>query len=362
MNNHKSRMLGVAMLALAMLAFGDAQAKAATPAKIEIRVVVAATFEVGKDTGDGPGEFQTWVERLPLKETLPFPAGMRPLRYNPEKHILGIVMGSGSINTAASIMALGLDPRFDLTHAYWLINGIAGINPNQGSVGSAAWAEWVVDRDLSHEIDAREIPADWSTGVVPLQRVKPFEGPPPGQGIYSPVPYHLNPELVSWAYGLTKDVKLEDTPALQSIRARYTGDPAAQTPPHVQRGDEVSAMDWWLGRIMNKTAEDWMAYYTGGKGVSVTTAMEDTGALRSLQLLHQAGLVDPERVLVLRTASNYSAPPAGETAAELLAEEQSSAHVSGFLPALEAAFRTGSPVVEELSSHWARYRTTPPKP
>jgi purine nucleoside permease len=164
------------VLGLGLLVAGAAEAK--TAGRIPIRVVVVSTFEVGKDTGDAPGEFQAWVERLPLTDSLPFPNGMRPLRYNPRKHVLGIVAGSGSINTAASIMALGLDPRFDLSKAYWVIAGIAGINPNLGSVGSAAWAEWVVERDLVHEIDAREIPAGWSTGVTPLRRAKPFEGPP----------------------------------------------------------------------------------------------------------------------------------------------------------------------------------------
>jgi purine nucleoside permease len=35
-------------------------------------------------------------------------------------------------------MALGLDPRFDLTKAYWLVAGIAGIDPADGSLGCAA--------------------------------------------------------------------------------------------------------------------------------------------------------------------------------------------------------------------------------
>src|SRR6202140_1729715 len=37
---------------------------------------------------------------------------------------------------AASIMALGMDPRFDLSKAYWLVAGIAGVNPNEASIGS----------------------------------------------------------------------------------------------------------------------------------------------------------------------------------------------------------------------------------
>ena len=44
-----------------------------------------------------------------------------------------------------SMMALGLDPRFDLTHAYILINGIAGVDPKIASLGSAAWADYALD-------------------------------------------------------------------------------------------------------------------------------------------------------------------------------------------------------------------------
>jgi purine nucleoside permease len=342
-------------LALAMLFGGAAHAGGA---KIPIRVVVVTTFELGQDTGDAPGEFQHWVERTPLTEVLPFPNGNRPLRYNPRKHVLGVVVGSGSINASASIMALGLDPRFDLTKAYWVVAGIAGINPDAGSVGSPVWAEWVVDRDLTYEIDAREIPAGWSTGLVPLSRSVPFQPPPPPPGLFSPNVYHLNAGLVNWAYGLTADTRLDDTPDLKAIRAGYPDQPEALRPPRVMKGDEVSSMDWWVGAIMNKTAEDWMAYWTGGQGVAVTTAMEDSGIIHSLQMLAQTRRVNIDRVLVLRTASDYSAPAKGQTAAELLASEASSdtaSRLSAYLPALEAAYRVGSRVVDILSSNWAQY-------
>ena len=92
-------------------------------------------------------------------ETLPFPQGYRDLRYNPDKSVLGIVTGIGTARATASIKALGMDPRFDLSKAYWLVAGIAGVNPNEASIGSATWAEWVIDSDLGFEVDAREIPA-----------------------------------------------------------------------------------------------------------------------------------------------------------------------------------------------------------
>jgi purine nucleoside permease len=135
------------------------------------------TAEIGEDTGDRPGEFQTWVEQLPLPEKMRFPQGYRDLRYNPDKGVLGIVAGIGTARAAASIMALGMDPRFELSKAYWLIAGIAGVNPNEGSIGSAAWAEWVVDGDLGFEIDAREIPAGWPTGFIPLGKAQSYEEP-----------------------------------------------------------------------------------------------------------------------------------------------------------------------------------------
>jgi purine nucleoside permease len=68
-----------------------------------------------------------------------------------------------------------MDARFDVAHAYWLVAGIAGINPLRGSIGSAAWAEWVVDGDLAREIDSREIPADWKTGYLPLRGSVPYD-------------------------------------------------------------------------------------------------------------------------------------------------------------------------------------------
>src|SRR5712692_6689929 len=154
-----------------------AMACAATEDKpIPVKVVVVTMFERGADTGDEPGEFQYWVEREKLDRVFSFPQGYRDLRMN-RQGVLGIVTGVGTAKAAASIMALGLDPRFDLRKAYWLVAGIAGVDPADGSLGSAAWAEWVVEGDLGHEIDAREIPADWKTGYVPLRKSKPYELP-----------------------------------------------------------------------------------------------------------------------------------------------------------------------------------------
>ena len=147
-------------------------ADTAAPAPILVKVVVVTMFEIGKLTGDKPGEAQFWVERDHLDRVLPFPAGEYELRMN-DAGVLLICTGGGVTNSSSSIMALGLDPRFDLTKAYWLVAGIAGGDPNDVSLGTAAWAKHVVDGDLLYEIDAREIPADWPYGMLPLGAKKP---------------------------------------------------------------------------------------------------------------------------------------------------------------------------------------------
>ena len=332
-------------------------AQAQGPTSLPVKVVVVSMFELGEDTGDRPGEFQTWVERLPLSERIPFPQGYRDLRYNPEKDVLGLVTGIGTARSASSIMALGMDPRFDLSRAYWLVAGIAGADPNDMSIGSAAWAEWIVDGDLSHEIDPREMPEGWPTGYTPLRKAEPYAQPVPEDD--EGVVYHLDPRLVDWAYQLTKDVQLADADALKQLRQRYVGYPKAQEAPKVIKGDNLAAMTFWHGKLLNDWANKWTEYWTRGRGNFVTTAMEDTGTLQALTWLGKAGRADPKRVLVLRTASNFSMQHEGITAAESLSGEKKGGY-SAYLPSLDAAYLVGSKVVEELTTNWQRYAEETP--
>jgi purine nucleoside permease len=166
---------------------------------IPVKVVVITMFEWGADTGDQPGELQYWVERNHLDRVLPFPQGFHNLRMNGDG-VLAVLTGVGTAKSAAAIMALGMDPRFDLSKGYWLVAGISGINPARGSLGSAAWAEWVVDGDLAREIDAREIPSGWKTGYLPLRGSEPYQQP---RDSSEGEVYHLDPGLVEWAFRLT---------------------------------------------------------------------------------------------------------------------------------------------------------------
>jgi purine nucleoside permease len=323
---------------------------AAPAAPLPIKVVVVAMYEAGEDSGDTPGEYQYWVERAHLDRVLPFDAGYHHLRMNAQG-VLGVLTGVGTAKAAATIMALGLDPRFDLTHAYWLIAGIAGGDPADVSLGSAVWAHWIIDGDIAHEIDAREIPANWPTGFVPLRKSTPYEQPV--TALDGQV-YELNASLVDWAYNLTKNTPLSDTETMREKRSHFEQS-AAQRPPFVSEGDELSGSTFWHGKRMDEWANAWVSYYTSSKGNFAVSGMEDTGTLQSLSFLAHAGKVDLHRVLVLRTVSNYDQQPVGLTATESLAE-QNVGKYGAYLPSLEAAYAVGRLVVNTIVAHWGQYR------
>lgn len=351
MRTHTIRVFALALTT----AFLPPIALAQTPAKPwPIRAVIVTTFEVGQDTGDIPGEFQFWVEREHLTESLPFPggpidaldpSGTHPIRTNADHTVLGIVAGTTLVNATASMMALGLDPRFDLTHAYILINGIAGVDPQIASIGSAAWASYVLN-DVSRFIDPREAPADWPYGFFPVTAKAPN---PPSIG---PAPWFasnlhpLNAQLAAWAFAQTKDLPLGDDPQVAAFRAAFTDAPARR-PPFVLMGDSFASDFFWHGRIMTQFARDWVRLYSGGKGTFAMTNMEDSGFLTAIERLAPMHRVDPARVLVLRTASNFSEPRPGDSPIDALND-----HHIGTRLAVESAWLVGSTVLHKLLADW----------
>jgi purine nucleoside permease len=325
---------------------------------IPIRVVVVTTFEIGNDTGDRAGEFQHWVEEFPLPIVLPFSQGYHHLRYNAEKHVLGIVTGEGPARIASSITALANDKRFDVSHAYWILAGIAGVDPKVASLGSAAWARYAIDGDLGYEIDGREIPKGWDSGYVAYGRTTPYQKPrPPISSSNGTSEFILNSGLADWAFTLSSTrVKLADDSNLQQLRQKYVGFPKAQEPPFIFQGDVLSAGTFWIGDLMNTWAENWVNYWSDGKATFAMSAEEESGFLEALTFLSQAKMADFNRAMVLRAASDYTAPAPGQTAAQVLAADEDTTAPSAIPESMSSAFVVGSAVVNELVNNWSIYR------
>lgn len=344
------------ILAIASAFFSPA-ALPADVAPIEIKVVVAAMFEIGEVRGDAPGELQYWIERLPLDQSLPFELGEGDLYINDEG-VLAILLGGGIPNATASIMALGLDPRFDLSHAYWLIAGVAGGDPEDMSLGSAAWAKHVVDGDLAYEIDGREIPEDWPYGLFPLGTQAPTRDPNSLNDGWTleTISFDLNEELVDWAFAITRETELGDFDGIAEYRRLFDGFPQAQRPPFVTIGDTLSSSTYWHGELLNSWANDWVPLYAGADASFMTTNMEDSGTMTALYRLAREERVDKDRILVLRTASNFTRPPPGKTPEW----SKNMPYPDDGRPALESAFRVGNTVVQALLEDWETYKNQIP--
>jgi purine nucleoside permease len=349
-------MLLRSLLVAALMLLATPTIAAAKP--IEVRVVIVTTWEVELGARDKRGELHAWRTQWPMKTELPFPLGIRPLLYDPHSQVLGLLTGVATARAAASITALGADPRFDLSHAYWIVAGTAGVDPKVASAGSVAWARWVVDGDLAQEVDLRDAPPDWPTGVVPYGRIAPYQTPaPPMQSPDANVAYALNPGLVDWAYARTRAIKLPDDALLTQLRAPYSGQGAQ--PPFVLEGEGLMSARTWYGEHLNDWARQWVAYWTGGKGVFAMSAEEDTGVMQALTFLAHAGRARLDRVLILRGASDYTIGPPGTTAAAFLAKE-----TLGDFPATDEAlanlYAVAAPIARYLADNWTTTRDTVP--
>jgi purine nucleoside permease len=83
----------------------------------------------------GP-EGQVWIDNLSLTQQIAIPglsSDYPMIHCNPDD-VCQMTAGMGHANVAASTMALLLSHRFDLRHTYFLIAGIAGIDPGQGTL------------------------------------------------------------------------------------------------------------------------------------------------------------------------------------------------------------------------------------
>jgi purine nucleoside permease len=355
LRTHLSRCLG-GKPSLLILAIGCASFASRVRADpIPVKVAVVVTFEVGADTGDTPGEFQFWAERekWPIQITVP---GLDHPVLTDGQGTIGVVAGT-TARVQSQMMALVLSGQFDFRKTYWLINGISGVDPADASIGSAAWSRYVIDGDVAYEIDSKEADPSWPYSIIPIGSKVPNEKPKREGWEPELMAYPLNPALVAWAFAFTQDVVIPDTPKMAAYRALYVGYPNAQKPPFVLLGDSFGTSRYWHGKIMTQWANDWAKLWTDGKGNFVMSDMEDQGFCCALRRLSNMGRVDFQRVMFLRTGSNYCMPAPGMDVNRSMHEEY-----DGYIPSLEAAYRVGSKVLHELAGNWDKYRDNLPSP
>jgi purine nucleoside permease len=338
------RLLLAATIALGVTAFpGSAVAATAAAEPLAVKVLVINMFQL---------EAAPWVAALhPTREiAVPGLSGDYPLvRCNAEA-VCQMTTGMGHANAAASVMALLYSGLFDLHRTYFLIAGIAGIDPARGSIGSVAWARYAVDVGIAHEIDARDLPRGWRDGYFGILTDAPDKKP---KLEYRTEVYRLDEVLLQKALSLSHQIPLEDSDDVRAYRARYKASPANQ-PPQVTQCDTASGDTWWAGQRLGEHARHWTALLTDGEGIYCTTQQEDNATLNALTRGAHSGLLDLKRVAVLRSGSDFDRPYANQNALDGLRAQL--ALPGAIRIASGNLVRAGLPLVDAIAQHWDQWQ------
>ncbi len=312
----------------------------AAPAAPAVKVMIITLF--------GP-EAAPWVAQLPLKRVVRVPglSAEYPDVRCTDSGICLMTTGMGHANAAASTMALVLSPQLDLSHAYFVVTGIAGIDPNVGTLGAAAWARYLVDFGLQQEFDAREAPSQWPGGHVGIGSADPATKP---KLEYGTEVFQLDEALLQRALALSRGARLEDNDTAAAYRKQYP-QAAAQAAPGVLQCDTLAGDTWWHGQRLGERASNWTRLLTDGKGTYCTTQQEDNATYEALRRGAAAGRLDLHRVAVLRTGANFDRPHPGQTAQESL-----NAQSGGFPISTANLYRAAWPLVSDIVTHWPQWR------
>jgi purine nucleoside permease len=320
-----------------------ADTDAAPAPALEVRVLVINMFVL---------EAKPWLDALhPTRQIrVPGLSSDYPLVQCTAEAVCQMTTGMGHANAAASMMAVLYSGAFDLRRSYFLVAGFAGIDPQRGTLGSAAWARYVVDSGLAHEIDARELPQGWQDGYFGILTDGP--GIVPAFDYRTEV-FRLDEGLLQKALSLSTSATLEDSADLRAYRQHYPGAPANQ-PPTVIQCDTLSGDTWWSGNRLGEHARQWTRLLTDGKGVYCTTQQEDNATLNALTRGSHSGLVDLKRVAVLRGGTDFDRPYPHQSVLESMKAQRAlpdTVRISG-----ANLVHAGMPLVEAIAKHWDRWQ------
>ena len=328
--------LAVALLSSTSFATACVDEKAQKP--IDVKVMVLTLFGMDENTGQPVGEFKPWYEfywkdsgqKVDVQEAL------HPVYYN-QDGVCGTMLGEGKGNAAASLMAILVNPNFDFSHAYFIICGCGGVNPQVGTLGCVFIADYIVDYDLYFKWDPED-------GPPPYFQLSPL--------IEADTHYRLNQDLAQCAMSLAKEIVLVDSPEAEALRREFPEE-MARKKPFVAIGTHLCSDVFWYGKSDSQLAQRICQKVQAG---SFSISDMENAALAAV--LRRFGYLD--RLIALRHGSDFTQPPPGQTLMEglkALKEGRSSAsnicHENGFC--------VGRGIIQHILSNWVQWRNGPPE-
>jgi purine nucleoside permease len=293
----------------------------------------------------------------PLTKTIPLP-GLSPLYPSilctPITTICLLTTGEAEINAAASTTALLLSPLFDLRQTYFLLSGIAGVNPDHGTLADVAFAKYAVQVALQYEIDGREVPGGWSSGYIPQGSHVPDEYP---GSIYGTEVFEINEALRDIAVKFAGTAKLNDSAISSNYRqhyASYGNDtktgliPGTTRKPRVISCDVVTSDVYFSGTLLAESFEKTTKLFTNGSGEYCMTAQEDNAILGSMLRAAKAKTMDFGRIIVMRSGANFDRPATNMSCLDNLFYVPQGA----FQTSIDNLYLAGAPVVNGILKGW----------
>ncbi|KJZ75398.1 hypothetical protein HIM_05324 [Hirsutella minnesotensis 3608] len=265
-------------------------------------------------------------------------------------HVCQVTLGEGEINAASTMMAIVLSHRFDLSQTYFLMAGIAGVNPIRATLGSVALSRFAVQVALQLEIDPRSLPANWTTGYIPYGRDYPYDYP---TITYGTEVFEVSERLREAAYSLASRATLVDDAVSRQYRSRYAAADRdsydmATRPPSVVKCDCTTSDVYFSGTLLARTFEKTTEIWTNGSGIYCMTAQEDNATLEVLVRAAVGGLVDFSRVIIMRAGSDFDRPPPGVSDWEHLIKVDQ----NGFHIAVDNIYNAGIEIVKGILADW----------
>ncbi|WP_438764224.1 purine-nucleoside phosphorylase [Kushneria sp. TE3] len=312
-----------------------------------VRAMVITTF--------GP-ERRAWAEKLAPTQDISVPGlhgSFGSVSCNDDNVCL-MTTGKGYANAATSISTLAFSPKFDLTESWFLISGVGSIDPQQGTLGSPTWPRYLVDFGIQWELDARDIPEDWTTGYLSINTHTPTQNPHQEYGTEF---YHLDDALVDRAVELSQNVALADSDSAAAYRAHYDNAPANEAPAVVQC-DSVSSDTWWYGNRLADRAAQLGEQVAGDEARICTGQQEDNAILTALKRADEAGRLQRERTAVVRAGASFNRPYEGLSEADGLTGY---AKQGGYTPALTNMVRAGYPLIAAIVTDWDQWQEGVPE-
>lgn len=298
-------------------------------------------------------EEQVWTSKLDFKHNFTIP-GLSPI--HPMVHctddysICQFTTGEGEINAANSMMAVLLNPQFDLSKTYWLLTGIGGGEPTQVTTGSVTFAKFAIQVGLQYQIDSQEVSKyhpDWQVGYFGYGADGPLGYP---DSVYGTEVFELNERLRDRAVEVAKQYESDFAIGTeQNIKLRHLYQSPGNQPPSVKGCDVLTSDGYWIGNILGDYFIDFSKMITNGTATYCSAAQEENATLESMIRLAKYNLISFDRIIVMRGISNFvRAPPSFKDSLDFFQNYPK----GGIDHSLHNMFVAGYPVVQDIIDNW----------